>query len=75
LRSGCTGAIQLRESLLDAAQLADQRIVVGIGELRAIEDVVEIIVMRDRGAQLLDPARRITSARLHRRAHRRSNRR
>ena len=40
---------------LDGAQLADQGVVLGVGDLRVVEPVVALVVVGDQRAQLLGP--------------------
>ena len=50
-RSGCSASI--------ASQLAHQRVVLGVGDLRVVEPVVAVVVVGDQGPQLLGPGHRI----------------
>ncbi len=62
---GGIGAHELGVGVLEQAQLTDQVVVVGVGDLGGVELVVTLVVVRDQAAQLFDPARRTArSARL-----------
>lgn len=50
---------EFREPFLEVGQLADQRVVLGIGDLGGVEDVVPIGVVVDGAAQFLDADLRI----------------
>ena len=45
---------ELRVALFELAQLAHEVVVFGVADLRAVEDVVAVVVVGDEGAQLLD---------------------
>ena len=62
-RVGESGLTQLGVGVLEQPQLADQGVVVGVGDLGRVELVVPLVVVRDQRAQLLDPprARRLRS--------------
>ena len=57
-RVGESGLHELGMGVLEQPQLADQRVVVGVGDLGRVELVVPLVVMRDQRAELLDPPRR-----------------
>ena len=68
---GRVRAHELGVGVLEEAQLADQGVVVGVGDLGGVELVVALVVVVDEPAQLLDPSRR----RLRRPRHRPSRER
>ncbi len=47
---------------LDGAQLADQRVVLGVGDLGVVERVVALVVVGDQPAQLVGACHRIGTA-------------
>ena len=51
---GESGAIS-REPTFERAELPDQLVVLGVGDLRVVEDVVPVQVVVDLLAELLDP--------------------
>ena len=46
---------QIRESLLECAQLEHQAVVLGVRDGRTIKHVVAVVVIRDLAAQIMDP--------------------
>jgi hypothetical protein len=48
---GRVGREQLGVRGLDALELVHQRVVLGVGDLRRVEDVVEVLVVAEFGAQ------------------------
>ena len=53
---GRVGRDQLGVALLEGTKLPIQRVVVGVEDLRAIEDVVAVVMPTDQGAKLVHPA-------------------
>ena len=48
------GGLQLREAVLERAQLAHQVVVLGVGHLGVVEDVIAVAMVLDLGPELLD---------------------
>ena len=61
------GRGQLRVVRLELAQLHDEEVVLGVGDLGRVEHVVELVVARISAAQLLGPRRRLRRGRRLRR--------
>src|SRR6202043_877636 len=53
---GGVGGAQLGRALLERHQLAEQAVVLLVGDLGSVADVVEIVVVADLAAQLVDSA-------------------
>ena len=58
-RGGRVGDHQLGMLVLDGTELADQVVVLGVGDLGVVEAVVALVVVGDEGPQLLGPGHRI----------------
>jgi len=57
--SGRVGREQLRVRSLDALELIHERVILGVGDLRRVHNVIEVLVTAQFGAQLLSALGRI----------------
>ena len=59
---GRVGRDQFGMRCLQLLELAEESVVVGVGDLGAVEDVVAVLVMADQCPQLLDPSAAVTDS-------------